>query len=128
MNECGSCTACCWALEIPEINKPHFSECPNQTENGCKIYDNRPIECRYMYCLWKNDRLTKDKRLRPDKSGWMSILQNDEKGFLWVVIATKPARTGLDYYIEQFPPFIRGFRFQVMIPEKFPKGWCRKID
>jgi len=53
---CGSCTACCTVLGIPELKKPAWQECSHiATGIGCKIYAERPPSCRKFICGWLLD-------------------------------------------------------------------------
>jgi len=48
---CGTCALCCRVMEITEIAKPQGVWCPNCKPGvGCKIYHERPGECRSFYC------------------------------------------------------------------------------
>lgn len=73
--ECGECTACCRAPEIPWLEKPPFTACEHLEEGvGCGIYAARPDGCRKFKCLWlaapkDMSFLTEDDR--PDKIGVM---------------------------------------------------------
>lgn len=49
---CGSCTACCYVMEIEAIKKPNRTPCPNQCDEGCGIYKNKPTECTDFNCSW----------------------------------------------------------------------------
>lgn len=46
----GRCKACCFALGVEEIKKPENSDCPLETETGCKIYGLHPSSCENYYC------------------------------------------------------------------------------
>lgn len=50
-SRCLRCGECCYAFEVPEINKPGMSQCKHfsRDENGlgvCHIYSKRPFSCR----------------------------------------------------------------------------------
>lgn len=48
---CGGCTLCCKVLSITELQKPQGTWCKHcDVGKGCKIYDDRPDECRTFYC------------------------------------------------------------------------------
>jgi hypothetical protein len=48
---CGTCTLCCKVLSIKELGKPQGDWCQYcEIGHGCKIYDERPSECRAFYC------------------------------------------------------------------------------
>lgn len=65
---CGTCTLCCKVLGIQEIDKPAGRWCPHcQPGRGCKIYGQRPDECRTFACLWLTQPFL-DEEWRPDTS------------------------------------------------------------
>lgn len=48
---CGTCTMCCKVLRIEALQKPQGEWCPNcAVGKGCKIYSERPTECRNFTC------------------------------------------------------------------------------
>ena len=48
--KCLRCGECCFAFEVPEIQKPSFQKCPyykiTRGKGTCSIYRNRPYSCR----------------------------------------------------------------------------------
>ena len=72
-NRCGKCTACCTAIGVEELGKPHYRPCPHVTENGCAIYAGRPPSCRDFGCVWLNIPGA-DESLRPDNLGVLFTL------------------------------------------------------
>ena len=51
--ECGTCSLCCKVMQITELNKPQGVWCPNcDRAKGCRIYVDRPGECRTFICLF----------------------------------------------------------------------------
>jgi hypothetical protein len=75
---CGGCTLCCTLLALNDapFAKPSRCDCPFATAGeGCRIYRDRPTECRTMSCLWLQDgegRFLADAD-RPDRSGVVVI-------------------------------------------------------
>lgn len=64
---CGKCMMCCKLPEIREIQSPADAMCRNCDPTvGCKIYKNRPDECRNYWCMWARMEHTGEE-LRPDK-------------------------------------------------------------
>jgi hypothetical protein len=63
---CAECSACCTALDIPQLDKPAGEPCRYLGPmGGCSIYDERPKLCREYLCGWRigiGD-------LRPDQVG-----------------------------------------------------------
>lgn len=51
---CGQCSLCCKLLRIEELQKAEGRWCAHCAPGGsrCKLYDNRPTECRDFYCAW----------------------------------------------------------------------------
>jgi hypothetical protein len=50
---CGSCSLCCKLLSNNELAKPRGKWCAHCTPGGgCRIYGERPEECRTFYCSW----------------------------------------------------------------------------
>lgn len=79
MQECGECTACCYACKVVELNKKRYTPC-KYADKGCKVYHDRPKSCREYQCAW----LTQPKvaiSLRPDKCG-MIFEKSDEETIL----------------------------------------------
>ena len=67
MQECGECTACCYAFPVVELEKERFTKC-EYANKGCKIYNVRPESCRKCLCAW----VTQPEipiELRPDQCG-----------------------------------------------------------
>jgi hypothetical protein len=53
---CGSCTACCTVMGVPELKKRPWQACPHVTVgSGCGIYAERPAGCRTFICGWLLD-------------------------------------------------------------------------
>lgn len=68
---CGPCAACCTALAVHEIDKPHFTPCRHAkpVPNGsCGIYERRPRSCTTFKCLWLRGEVGTRKD-RPDRIG-----------------------------------------------------------
>jgi hypothetical protein len=76
--ECEDCTLCCKVMAIEALAKPLSSWCPHcKPGRGCRIYPDRPAECRTFSCLWLvNDQL--DQRWKPNKS--KLVLTTSEDG------------------------------------------------
>jgi hypothetical protein len=49
--KCGTCTLCCKVMKIDELEKPRGIWCRHCSVGvGCRIYDDRPGECRRFLC------------------------------------------------------------------------------
>ena len=73
IRECGSCSACCTVMGVPEIEKDTYEGCEHLCEVGCGIYAERPGSCRTFECQWLRGMLevdgTIDTDMRPDSCG-----------------------------------------------------------
>ena len=68
---CGTCTACCTVLDVPELDKPEGVPCQHLTDQGCGIYEDRPEACRNFKCGYLLRIDDWPTRMRPDQSGFM---------------------------------------------------------
>ena len=68
---CGTCTACCRVMGVPELSKPPQQRCTHcDIGRGCKIYADRPTSCREFECGWlQASPNAMPDRLRPDRCG-----------------------------------------------------------
>ena len=71
VRECGACTACCTVHGVRELEKEPHRRCDHLTENGCGIYDQRPVSCRVYVCGWLAGSYGKGNAhtMRPDRLG-----------------------------------------------------------
>ena len=73
IRECGSCSACCTVIGVPEFAKGTYEACKHLCETGCGIYAERPGSCRRFECQWLRGVLevdgSVDTALRPDSCG-----------------------------------------------------------
>ena len=50
---CGSCSLCCKAVGVEELDKPIGVWCRHCAKGkGCGIYETRPASCRVFMCQW----------------------------------------------------------------------------
>ncbi len=64
---CGGCTACCKTHSVLSIVKAMSVWCQHcNIGKGCKIYVDRPCECKNFVCQWLKGY--GDEKRRPDKS------------------------------------------------------------
>ena len=68
---CGTCTACCEVMIVPELNKPANKLC-QFADGGCRMYEHRPPTCKDWNCLWLKGEMR--DRDRPDKVGFVPWL------------------------------------------------------
>lgn len=69
VRDCGSCSACCFLLSVPEVKKPACIWCAHASRphGGCQIYEDRPQECVDYKCLWLVSQTRRpEERMIPD--------------------------------------------------------------
>src|SRR5579863_5761403 len=53
---CQGCTMCCKIMAIPALAKPAMTWCTHcAVGTGCRIYPDRPEDCRVYFCQWVVD-------------------------------------------------------------------------
>ena len=73
---CDECTACCFALEVKKLDKSINVWCQFcQPASGCRIYHQRPRECRQYKCQWLTG--LGEESDRPDRSGFILDYANN---------------------------------------------------
>lgn len=54
---CGDCSLCCKLMSVRSIAKPANKWCPDcdpkSKTGGCRVYQDRPFECREFLCGWR---------------------------------------------------------------------------
>ena len=113
--ECGSCSACCSVMGVPELEKGTYQDCRHRCEAGCAVYPHRPPSCRTFECQWLRGVLevdgSIDTELRPDSCGVIFEYQPEspvgEVYVAWEVLpgasASGPAKTVIAGLEERFP-------------------------
>lgn len=84
--ECGSCNACCTVLRIDsepgystrfdnaeDVAKSAQEKCRFLTEQGCGIYEVRPIVCRRFKCDWLTSKKDFAAQDHPIKVGYFGM-------------------------------------------------------
>lgn len=71
-NTCNGCTECCYVMGIKDLSLDYYTACPN-CEKGCKIYPERPAECKTFECFY----ITGVVQKRPDRFGIMIFASED---------------------------------------------------
>lgn len=79
-NRCGACHVCCNELENGA--KPAFQPCEHLGEEGCNIYEDRPLTCRLFQCMWMMDSWP--RKLRPDRAGVVAHWTTNKLGGLGI--------------------------------------------
>jgi Fe-S-cluster containining protein len=90
---CDSCNLCCFYLEIEskpgystrldtgeDIAKPARSACRFLNDQGCSIYESRPLVCRQFRCDWLLGAKGFGPEDSPNRSGIMGV-----RGERWLV-------------------------------------------
>ena len=135
--DCGSCSACCFLMSVPVLNKPSCVWCEHaeRPHGGCRVYDRpeKPRECTDFRCLWLVSQTRRREErmpymLRPDRCGAMlhdaaayaSVEADVDPNILYVhVDPTRPAawrEPSLLAHIEMVRS--RGCRVEVVIGER----------
>lgn len=66
---CGNCTLCCKVIGVRALDKPPQTQCPNcEPGRGCKIYADRPHDCRSFYCMYVRQGSKIPDRWLPSRS------------------------------------------------------------
>ena len=66
---CGSCNLCCKLPPVPALKKDALEWCKNcEIGVGCKIYKDRPLDCRAFECAYATGMTT--EKLKPDEVGF----------------------------------------------------------
>ena len=91
--ECGTCTACCSTMIVPELNKAAHKPCM-YADDGCTMYDSRPPTCAGWDCLWVLGHFR--DRDRPDKTGYVSWVMPTAQVRSWEhpVVAMREIKEG----------------------------------
>jgi len=81
MRECLPCTACCEGWLQINVNSEEIypgKPCSNcDTDKGCRIYENRPVEpCQNFICGWREARSPFPDWFRPDNAKVIVLLNN----------------------------------------------------
>lgn len=64
---CGTCTACCTVMGVPDLGKGYYERCKLEGRGRCTAYEARPDGCRNFSCQWLLGGL--EEWDRPDKIG-----------------------------------------------------------
>jgi len=66
--QCGTYTLCCKLIEVAELDKPQNVWCSHCAPGkGCRIYEQRPGNCRSFKCAWLVD-MSLGEEWRPDRA------------------------------------------------------------
>lgn len=103
---CGTCTACCTALGVPELKKPAYQPCAHVYEGrkGCAVYASRPSSCSEWSCMWLRGSF--DGVDRPDRLG--VVMDVTERNDLWPGKQALVAREAFPGGFDKASYFLRG--------------------
>jgi len=133
MRSCGSCTKCCYFMEVRQLGSPPCVYCKHCTPDvGCSIWEKRPEVCRTFGCFWWHQEQLPEF-LRPDNLGVMFELPPMCKvivGYVdpeWIdAWQTKSAREFVHKLVEAGYPVV--LRLGLDKPNRIylPNGWTNK--
>lgn len=95
--ECGDCQECCFLFGIQEYDSAPWKKCPNQCDEGCSVYEDRPKACKDYLCHWVtvDDDPFFDEDMRPDKTGLVFVPGDHDLQRTWVCFESKPGASML---------------------------------
>lgn len=125
IRECGTCSACCTVMGVPEIEKGTYEACEHLCEAGCGIYADRPESCRKFECQWLRGVLevdgSVDLALRPDACGVMFDYQPESAfGEVFMAWEVEPGASASGHARDVIEEL--GERFLVVIATRDPDG------
>ncbi len=125
IRECGSCSACCSVIGVPEIEKGIYETCEHLCEAGCGIYAERPGSCQTFECQWMRGVLEVDgaidTKMRPDGCGVIFDYQPETAfGEVFTAWEVEPGASASGHARD----IIKGLeeRFLVIIVTRAPEG------
>lgn len=86
---CGDCGLCCKLMGVAALAKPAGRWCRHFGKaTGCRVYDQRPADCRVFNCLWLlTDALGPE--WKPSACGF--VLHSEDRGAR-LIVECDPAR------------------------------------
>ena len=99
---CGTCTVCCKAFGIPELDKGPGQWCRHVVQGrGCGIHEDRPQTCRLFFCHWMaNAGLGPE--WRPDRAKFVMYTEMEGRRLVVAPDAGAPASWRRAPYYGQF--------------------------
>lgn len=99
---CGSCALCCKVYDVPAVPMTAGTWCRHcQPGRGCRIYDDRPQQCRDFLCLW----ITQDflgPEWKPERSRFVLTMDGASKLLYAQVDPGAPQAWRKEPYLSQF--------------------------
>lgn len=85
--DCGSCALCCKVYDNPDVGSVAGAWCQHCVPGrGCKIYPDRPGECRAFFCLWMTQSFL-GPEWKPDKARFVLTMDPATK---WLFVQLDP--------------------------------------
>ncbi len=99
---CETCTVCCKAFGIPELDKGPGQWCRHVVQaRGCGIHEERPQTCRLFFCHWmRNGRLGPE--WRPDRAKFVMYTEMEGRRLVVAPDAGAPSAWRRAPYLTQF--------------------------
>lgn len=117
--QCLPCTACCEGWLITEINGLKIepgTPCVNCTEQGCRIYETRPVEpCVSFKCAWLREPDKIPEHMKPSECG--AILTFSKWGGKRIIEATPVGKTIPSDTLEWLKAHSRKYALPLMFSE-----------
>ncbi len=100
--DCGTCTVCCKAFGIPELDKRPGQWCRHVVQSrGCGIHLDRPNTCRLFFCHWmRNGRLGPE--WRPDRAKFVMYTEMEGRRLVVAPDAGMPSSWRRQPFYAQF--------------------------
>ena len=115
--ECGDCNMCCKLPSVINLKKEYewWKHC--EIGVGCKIYEERPKQCKDFYCLWKMNLLSEN--LKPNKVGFFVMMENEHSA-VEKVLTVYCETHKVNSIPKSYTPRPRGIKDAVIAPENMP--------
>ncbi|MCG6986804.1 MAG: hypothetical protein LJF06_01255 [Gemmatimonadetes bacterium] len=120
---CGSCSACCRAMAVHELEKDAWQACKHLHSSGCGIYARRPASCRNFACQWLRGVLevdgTVDSDLRPDACGVIFDYQPGTAfGDVYTAWEVEPGASARGHARDIIEGLAERFRVMIVSPDR----------
>ncbi len=101
IQDCGSCSMCCFLMAVPDLDKPSCIWCTHaeRPHGGCGVYNQpeiKPQACTDFSCLWliSQNRRPEERMaysIRPDRSGVLFHDARDDENPNTLYVHVDPA-------------------------------------
>lgn len=92
MIERGLITVRAAAETLRDFDKPAGEKCPHQCSKGCRVYERRPLACRFWSCAWVGGMIGTERLRRPDRTRYVInpvpdyVEADDERGHFKIAV------------------------------------------